>query len=135
MSIARAVISGTVYRNPEKRFTVNNIPVASFALSADEKEPFLVRVTARGNNAELIEKSVSKGVRIAVEGRLQFAAIQAEDGTEKKAAEIDLSSFEILSSSSGAVSAAPEEKSGKKVIEFSDMEVSDTLIGEEEIPF
>ena len=27
MSLAKAVLSGTVYRNPEKRFTGNNIPV------------------------------------------------------------------------------------------------------------
>lgn len=132
MSIAKAVISGTVYRNPEKRFTGNNIPVTSFALNIDEKETSLIRVIARGNNAELIEQSVSKGNKVVVEGRLQVSSVQAEDGTEKKITEIDLSSFELLSSSSNT---PISDKSEKKVVEFSDVEMSETLIGDEEIPF
>ena len=131
MSIAKAVISGTVYRTPEKRFTGNNIPVTSLALNIDDKEPSLIRVVARGNNAELLEQSVSKGDKIVVEGRLQISAVQTEEGTEKKITEIDLSSFEIISGNSNSTSS----KTDKKVVEFSEMEMTDTLIGEEEIPF
>ena len=131
MSIAKAVISGTVYRTPEKRFTGNNIPVTSLALNIDDKEPSLIRVVARGNNAELLEQSVSKGDKIVVEGRLQISTVQTEEGTEKKITEIDLSSFEIISGNSNPVS----PKQDKKVVEFSEMEMTDTLIGEEEIPF
>ena len=130
MSIAKAVLSGVVYRNPEKRFTGNNIPVTTFALNIDEKENSLVRIIARGNNAETIEQAVSKGDKIVVEGRLQMSTVQAEDGTEKKITEIDLSSFEVLNSSFGQKNI--EEK---KIVEFSDVEMTDTLIGEEEIPF
>lgn len=136
MSIAKVVISGIVYRTPEKRFTGNNIPVTSFALNIDEKEISLVRVIARGNNAETLEQSVSKGDRIVVEGRLQMSTVQAEDGSEKKITEIDLSSFEVISSSVSAANTNSTAKSSeKKVVEFSDMEMTDTLIGEEEIPF
>jgi len=133
MSIAKVVISGTVYRTPEKRFTGNNIPVTSFALNIDESEPSLIRVIARGNSAETLEQSVSKGDKIVVEGRLQMSTVQAEDGSDKKITEIDLSSFEIISSSSNPVSSSATSE--KKVVEFSDMEMTDTLIGEEEIPF
>ncbi len=136
MSIAKVVISGIVYRTPEKRFTGNNIPVTSFALNIDEKEISLVRVIARGNNAETLEQSVSKGDRVVVEGRLQMSTVQAEDGSEKKITEIDLSSFEVISSSVSAANTNSTAKSSeKKVVEFSDMEMTDTLIGEEEIPF
>ena len=62
MSIAKAVISGTVYRNPEKRFTGNNIPVTSFTLNIDEKDQSLVRVVARGNLAETVENSIDDSV-------------------------------------------------------------------------
>lgn len=132
MSIAKAVISGIVYRTPEKRFTGNNIPVTSFALNIDDKEPSLIRVIARGNNAETLEQSVSKGDKIVVEGRLQISTVQAEDGTEKKVTEIDLSGFEVISSSNSSSKSSEKEK---KVVEFADMEMTDTLIGEEEIPF
>lgn len=133
MSIAKAVLSGTVYRNPEKRFTGNNIPVTSFTLNIDEKEQSLIRVIARGNNAETLEQAVSKGDKIVVEGRLQVSAIQGDDGTEKKVMEIDMSSFEVLSSSQSP--SASSKKSSDEVVKFAETEMDDVLIGEEEIPF
>ncbi len=134
MSIAKAVISGTVYRNPEKRFTGNNIPVTTFTLNIDEKEQSLIRIVARGNNAESIEQAVSKGDKVVVEGRLQISAIQGDDGNEKKVMELDLSSFEVLSGSQ-SVSSSSSSKSNDEVVKFSEVEMDDVLIGEEEIPF
>lgn len=137
MSIARITISGNVYRTPEKRFTGNNIPVTSLSLNVNEKEPFFIRVIARGNSAETLEQSVKKDDRIVVEGRLQMVSVQTEDGKERKVAEVDLSSFEIISSSgeNSPSSASVKTSKEKPVVEFSEMEMSDTLIGEEEIPF
>ncbi|MBQ8886307.1 MAG: single-stranded DNA-binding protein [Candidatus Gastranaerophilales bacterium] len=133
MSIAKAVLSGTVYRNPEKRFTGNNIPVTTFTLNIDEKEQSLIRIVARGNNAEAIEQAVSKGDKIVVDGRLQITSIQGEDGSDKKVMELDLSSFEVLSGSA-SVSSSSSSKSDE-VVKFAEVEMDDVLIGEEEIPF
>lgn len=133
MSIAKAVMSGTVYRNPEKRFTGNNIPVTSFTLNIDEKEQSLIRVIARGNNAETLEQAVSKGDKIVIEGRLQVSTVQGDDGNEKKVMEIDMSSFEVLSSSQSPSTSST--KSTDDVVKFSEVEMDDVLIGEEEIPF
>ena len=131
MSIAKAVLSGTVYRNPEKRFTGNNIPVTSFTLNIDEKEQSLIRVIARGNNAETVEQAVSKGDKIVVEGRLQVSSIQSDEGVDKKVMELDLSGFELISSTGSS----SEKKSSDKVVEFGEVDAEDVLIGEEEIPF
>ncbi len=133
MSIAKAVLSGIVYRAPEKRFTGNNIPVTSFTLNIDEKEQSLIRVIARGNNAEAVEQSVSKGDKIVIEGRLQVSSVQAEDGTEKKVMELDLSSFELISGTSNT--SVQQNKTSDEVVKFSEVEMDDVLIGEEEIPF
>ncbi len=130
MSIAKAVLSGIVYRNPEKRFTGNNVPVTSFTLNIDEKEQSLIRITARGNNAENIERAVSKGDKVVVEGRLQVSAVRSDDGTDKKIMELDLSGFEVVASS--VKSSSPKND---KVVEFGEVETEDVLIGEEEIPF
>ena len=134
MSIAKAVISGTVYRNPEKRFTGNNIPVTSFTLNIDEKDQSLVRVIARGNLAETVENSISKNDKVVIEGRLQISSFQAEDGSEKKVMEVDLSSFEVISSSVQTSSSKANTKS-EEIVKFSEVESEDILIGEEEIPF
>ena len=133
MSIAKAVLSGTVYRNPEKRFTGNNSPVTTFTLTIDEKEQSLIRIVARGNNAEAIEQAVSKGDKVVVDGRLQITSIQGEDGSDKKVMELDLSSFEVLSGSQ-SVSSSSSSKSDE-VVKFAEVEMDDVLIGEEEIPF
>ena len=131
MSLAKAVLSGIVYRNPEKRFSTNNIPVTTFTINIDEKELSLIRVVARGSNAEAIESAVSKGDKIVVEGRLQVTSVQGEDGSEKKIMELDLSGFEVVSSLNSNSSAKAD-----KVVEFGEVDMSnDVLIGEEEIPF
>ena len=60
MSLAKAVISGTVYRAPEKRFTSNNVPISAFAMNISENEETLVRVIAKGNLASTVEETVQK---------------------------------------------------------------------------
>lgn len=133
MSLAKAVLSGTVYRNPEKRFTGNDIPVTSFTLLIDEKEQSIIRVIARGNLADTVEAAVSKGDKIVAEGRLQMTAVKADDGTERKVMELDLSSFETLNSSQPSSSLSASTP--KEVVKFAEVEENDILIGEEEIPF
>lgn len=133
MAVAKAVLSGIVYRNPEKRFTGNNIPVTTFTLNIDEKEQSLVRVVARGNNAEVVESSVSKGDKIVVEGRLQTESVQNDDGTKRIIMEVDMSSFELISGSITPQNSGSNKNSD--VVKFSEIEAEDVLIGEEEIPF
>ena len=133
MSLAKAVLSGTVYRSPEKRFTGNDVAVTSFTLLVDEKEQSIIRVIARGNLAETVESAISKGDGIVVEGRLQMTAVKANDGTERKVMELDLSSFDSLNSSQP--SSSPIANKQNDVVKFAEVEENDILIGEEEIPF
>ena len=131
MTLAKAVLSGIVYRNPEKRFTSNNVPIASFTLNINEKEETLVRVVAKGNLSDLVENNLAKSDKVVVEGRLQTNTVQAEDGTEKRIVEIELSSFEKIS---GSVSKSTANSSDE-IVKFAEEDFSDELIGEEEIPF
>ena len=129
MTISKAVLSGIVYRAPEKRFTSNNVPISYFTINIDQAEETLVRVIAKGNLAEIVEKNIAKSDKVVVEGRLQNSTIQAEDGTEKKIVEVDLSSFEKLSGS------ANKSSNEEQIVKFAEEDFSDDLIGEEEIPF
>ncbi len=131
MSLAKAVISGTVYRSPEKRFTSNNVPISAFAINISDNEESLVRVVAKGNLATMAEENIAKGDRIVVEGRLQNNVVKNEDGSEKKIVEIDAYTFEKLAGSSTASSA----KSPDSIVQFGQDDFSDDLIGEDEIPF
>ena len=49
MSLAKAVVTGTVYRTPEKRFTQNNVAVSAFVMNIGEREETLIRVLSKRN--------------------------------------------------------------------------------------
>lgn len=130
MTVAKAVVTGTVFRNPEKRFTSNNVPVSAFVLNIGEKEELLIRVLAKKTALDEVVSSLSKGSRVLVEGRLQTANVKSENGTDRKIFEIDANGIELMGSSSGVSSDFSND-----IVKFSDVEIGDELIGEEEIPF
>ena len=110
MSLAKAVVTGTVYRAPEKRFTQNNVAVSSFVLNIGEREEMLIRVLSKRNALDEVVSAISKDERVLVEGRLQVETVKMDDGSEKRIYEIDANTIE------------------------SD-DFSNELIGEDEIPF
>ncbi len=135
MSLAKAVVTGTVYRAPEKRFTQNNVAVSSFVLNIGEREEMLIRVLSKRNSLDEIVSSISKDERVLVEGRLQVEAVKMDDGSEKRIYEIDANTIEKLGEAS-AVQAAGSSKFGtEEIVKFESDDFSNELIGEDEIPF
>ena len=57
MSIAKAVVTGNVFRAPEKRFTSNNVPISAFVLNIGDREELLIRVLAKRNSLDEIVSS------------------------------------------------------------------------------
>lgn len=138
MTLARATISGTVFRAPEKRFTSNNVPITGFTINITPDDETLIRVIAKGNLADTMVNNINKGDNIVVEGRLQNNTVKNEDGSEKRIVEIDASSFEKLAGSSASASKpSPATSSGdsEQIVKFGADEFSESLIGEDEIPF
>jgi single-strand DNA-binding protein len=75
----KVVLIGRLTRDPELRYTPNNIPVCSFSLAVNR--PFqsnsggnnadFFNCTAWRKQAENVAKYVNKGSMVAIEGRLQ----------------------------------------------------------------
>ena len=138
MTLARATLSGTVYRAPEKRFTSNNTPLAGFTININPEDETLIRVIVMGNLANSVEANIQKGDNVVVEGRLQTNTVKAEDGSERKIVELNASSFEKLSGSAITApvsSASAPTPDGEQIVKFGADEFSESLIGEDEIPF
>ena len=137
MTLARATISGIVYRAPEKRFTSNNVPITAFTININPDDETLIRVIAKGNLADTMVNSISKGDTVVVEGRLQNNTVKAEDGSEKRIVEIDASSFEKIGGASISSSKSSSSSFGddEQIVKFGADEFSESLIGEDEIPF
>jgi len=130
MTLARATISGKVYRAPEKRFTSNNVPITGFTLNiSGNEDEILIRVNSVGNLAETVAQTVAKGDEVVVEGRLQNTIATAEDGSERKIVEIDASS--IMKISGGIV----QTQQTPNAVQNTGNDFADELIGDDEIPF
>ncbi len=133
MSLAKSVVTGTVYRAPEKRFTQNNVAVSAFVLNIGEREETLIRVLSKRNALDEIVSSLTKGERVLVEGRLQTAAVKMDDGSEKRIYEIDANTIEILGE--GASTPANQKFGTEEIVKFESDDMSNELINEDEIPF
>ena len=132
MSLAKAVVTGTVYRAPEKRFTQNNIAVSSFVLNIGDRDEMLLRVISRRTALDEVVSGLSKGEKVLVEGRLQTNAVKAEDGSEKRILEIDAATIELYS---GTAAQASSNYGTEEVVKIESDDFSNELIGEDEIPF
>lgn len=132
MSLAKSVVTGTVYRTPEKRFTQNNIAVSAFVLNIGDREETLVRVVSRRTALDEVVSSLNKGDKVLVEGRLQTATSKMDDGSEKRIYEIEASTIEPMSGSSGS---SNSDFGTEEIVKFESDDMSNELINEDEIPF
>ena len=131
MAFSKAVVTGTVYRAPEKRFTQNNIAVSGFVLNIGERDEILVRILSRRQAQDEIVSSLSKGDKVLVEGRLQTATVKMDDGSEKRIYEIDANTIEKM----GESSASNSDFGTEEIVKFESDDMSNELINEDEIPF
>lgn len=135
MSVSKAVISGKLVRNPEKRFTSNNVPITFFNINIGENnDEMLLRIIAKGKLAEKAVTSFKKDDIVVVDGRLQYYTVKAQDGTERKALEVDALNIEAMGKSSGS-SESDSDSSFETGFDGLEDVSSVDLIGDDEIPF
>ena len=132
MALAKAVVTGTVFRAPEKRFTQNNVPVSSFVLNIGEREEMLIRVVVRRVALDEVVSAMSNDDRVLVEGRLQITTVKSDNGSERRIFEIDANTIEMMGAGAPV---ATSVSSNADIVKFSNEEFVDELIGEDEIPF
>ena len=138
MSLAKAVVTGIVYKTPKTGFTQNNVAVSSFVLNIGTQDEILVRVISKRQSLEEVVSSLSKNQKVLVEGRLQNGISKMDDGTEKRVFEIEAATIELMGGSSSATNNVSEDGD---ILTFGEMESSspegntDVLMDEEEVPF
>jgi single-strand DNA-binding protein len=94
--INRVVLVGRLTKDPELRYTANNIAVVSFTIAVNrnytgqdgQSEADYLPCVAWRKQAENIAKYVGKGSMIAVDGRIQTRNYEAQDGTRRYITEI-----------------------------------------------
>lgn len=136
MTLAKAVVTGIVYKTPKSGFTSNNVAVSSFVLNIGTQEETLVRVISKRQALEEVVSSLTKNQKVLVEGRLQNGISKMDDGTEKKVFEIEAATIELM----GGASANSSHEEEGDILTFGEMESSadsntDVLMDDEEVPF
>jgi single-strand DNA-binding protein len=83
----QVILIGNLTRDPEVRYTADQMAVASFTLAVNrpirqgkEKQADFPRVTVFGKQAENCERYLAKGRMVAVQGRLQTGSYKNKEG-------------------------------------------------------
>ncbi len=133
MTLAKIFVTGKVVKNPEKRFTQNDLAITSFTIDVNPQDESLVRVFTMGNLADTVEQTVKMGDSVIIEGRLQTNTFKTTSGKDKKIFEINASTVEKMSGAQSGPQATTAQK--ENLVQFATEEISENLIDEDEIPF
>lgn len=83
----KVILIGRFVRDPEIRYTPNDKCCANFSIAVDRKykqegqqDADFPRVIAWGKTAEFIGKYFHKGMKIAIDGRIQTGSYKNNDG-------------------------------------------------------
>ena len=111
MSINRVCISGNLTRDPELRSTAGGTSVMGFGVAVNERRknaqtgewedyPNFVDCTLFGKRAESLEQYLSKGAKVAIEGRLRYSSWE-KDGQKRSKLGVIVEEIELMSRRDG----------------------------------
>lgn len=114
MSINRVIVSGNLTRDPEVRTTASGNPVMGFGIAVNDRRknsqtgewedyPNFTDCTMFGARAQSVSRFLSKGSKVAIEGKLRWSQWETNEGQKRSKIEIIVDEIEFMSSiSNGA---------------------------------
>ena len=109
----KVMLIGRLAADPEIRFTQSNKCVASYRLAVDrafkaegQPDADFIGCVAWGKNGEFCQKYLHKGMKIAVEGRIQTRNYDDKDGKKVYVTEVIVDHHEFCESKSSGQAAA-----------------------------
>jgi len=127
VGINRVVITGNLTRDPELRATGSGMNVLKMGVAVNDRRknqqtgewedvPNFVDVTVFGARAEALSRFLSKGSKVAIEGKLRWSQWESQQGDKRSKLEVVADEIEFLSSRDGghgsAMADAPAPDSG-----------------------
>lgn len=96
------ILIGRLTKDPDLRYTPNGKAVCSFTLavdrpySGDKKEADFINIIVWNKVGENCAQYLSKGRKVAVQGRLQIRSYEDDNGKKKYITEVVANSVEFL---------------------------------------
>ena len=121
MSINKVIISGNLTRDPELRATAGGMQVMSLGVAVNDRRknqqtgewedyPNFVDCTMFGTRAESLALFLSKGTKVAIEGKLRWSQWE-RDGQKRSKLEVVVDDLEFMSSrQQGAPMQQPQQQ-------------------------
>ena len=116
----KILLMGNLTRDPQLSYLPSQTAVVDFGLAVNRKwtgkdgtkreDTCCVDCRAFGRQAENINKYLSKGRALFVEGRLTFDSWTAQDGTRRSKHRVTVENFQFLGGGSGAAGAGNVEQ-------------------------
>ena len=111
MSINRVNISGNLTRDPGMRATQTGTQILTFGVAVNDRRrnpqtgewedyPNFIDCVVFGNRAEALSRFLSKGAKVAIEGKLRWSQWE-RDGQKRSKIEVIVDEVEFLSSRQG----------------------------------
>ncbi len=147
MSINKVVISGNLTRDPELRQTANGFPVLGFGVAVNDRRknqqtgewedyPNFIDCTMFGARAESVSRFLSKGSKVAIEGKLRWSQWE-RDGQKRSKIEVIVDEIELMTSRDNGGNAGMPRMSAPAYAPAAmpAAPVVDTSVYDEDIPF
>lgn len=120
MSINRVNISGNLTRDPELRSTTSGTQVLTFGVAVNDRRrnpqtgdwedvPNFVDCVVFGARAEALSRFLSKGSKVAIEGKLRYSSWE-RDGQRRSKLEVVVDDLEFMSPRGQSQGSAPRQQ-------------------------
>ena len=112
MSINRVVISGNLTRDPELRRTQSGMAIMGIGVAVNDRrrnsqtgewEDYAnyIDCTMFGARAESLSNILTKGMKVAIEGKLRWSQWETKDGQKRNKIEVIIDELDIMTSRNG----------------------------------
>lgn len=124
MSINRVNITGNLTRDPELRSTAGGTQMLAFGVAVNDRRknqqtgewedvPNFVDCIVFGSRAEAVSRFISKGSKVAIEGKLRYSSWETKDGNRRSKLEVIVDEIDFMSRASGQQVTSPAAESAK----------------------
>ena len=111
-------ISGNLTRDPELRSTAGGLAVLKMGMAVNDRRknqqsgewedvPNFVDVTIFGKRGEALAPFLSKGNKVAIEGKLRWSSWETPQGDKRSKLEVIADEIELMSSLNSTTTAPP----------------------------
>lgn len=124
MSINRVNITGNLTRDPELRATAGGTQMLAFGVAVNDRRknpqtsawedvPNFVDCIVFGSRAEAVSRFISKGAKVAIEGKLRYSSWETKEGQRRSKLEVIVDEIEFMSRSNGQQVTSPAAEAAK----------------------